>query len=42
MTETMDSVLQCVSASGDRISMRKDGKLLYTMTDTVGGGEGRA
>jgi hypothetical protein len=39
MKGKQDSSLNCVSASGDKMEMRKQGVLRYTFADVMGGGK---
>ena len=38
MENAQDSKMKCISASNDSIQMSKQGNILYTMHDTIGGG----
>jgi hypothetical protein len=38
MVNAQDSKMKCISASNDSIQMSKQGDILYTMHDTIGGG----
>ena len=38
MENAQDSKMKCISASNDSMQMSKQGNMLYTMHDTIGGG----